>query len=464
MARSRSFILWGFICCLSTALHAGPSRDSLQRVMQSCLQFLVETQQKTSVEGQHYQGEWPAYMTMRTRFVLLGNQKARYDANCFALAGIVNLLSEVYLQDSQWSEIPAMLDRAIPQLLQYSDSNGFNFWPLREPQGRLSWYRTNRPNALIRQPLQYRLPNTYIRRAANVMNDNDDTSQGLLALWYYRQIRPDFVPPDYLKGIALDLWRDTLRSTLHYYNLFARDPRSSGAYLTWRGEEEPFPTWNLPRLLINNALFLTPLSTAYPTAYVPYMPYGANDVDAVVNANVLYYLSKTSTLAKGKSGAAAFITKKTRHRQWSRAGVYYPNRYHLHYATIRAWKSGINELEEASNRLIAHLKASQRADGSFESRRIVNRHDRIQSTLYAFSAMVHAGHPDQTGLRMSIEAALKFLLDKLQTHAQTHYLPGGVFFSGGTVIRNTLYWMSDAYSTAIFVKALQDWSRYADAS
>jgi hypothetical protein len=91
--------------------------------------------------------------------------------------------------------------------------------------------------------------------------------------------------------------------------------------------EAPFPSWNIPRLIINNALFLTPFSTLYPYAFKPYIPYGANDVDAVVNANVLSAFGENSEFdAAGIRQSALYIERKAKRKDWSRAGIYYPNR------------------------------------------------------------------------------------------------------------------------------------------
>jgi len=293
------------------------------------------------------------------------------------------------------------------------------------------------------------------------MNDNDDTSQGYLAIWNYNQVnringkRDAFLKFPSMRGI-FEPYRDTARQTAHYYNFIAFDRRESGAYLTWRGREECFPTWNIPRLLINNSLFLTTLSTVYPYAYKSYMPYGANDVDAVLNANVLSTLAAFNELDKtgGVKAASAFIEHKIRRRKWSRAGVYYPNRYHLHYATMRAWKKGVHTLDSSAVLLIKHLKSAQCSDGSYHSRPIVNHRDILQSTAYAFHAMLSYNDPSDRELNLRIRKALNYILSEMHNQNGTVCWDGGVFFSGGTVIRNTLFWKSDGYTTALILEAI----------
>jgi len=295
-----------------------PDHDSLTTILRKGLIYLVNTQKNETIPGYQFAGEWPSFMSMRTAYMLLAKPDDAYDSNCFSLAAICNSLSNLYLNDNSLNEIPAMLDKAIPRLLSYYNGASFNFWPLLPPSGRLYVFRPNKPVGLVRRPIQFSLSSPYIRKAANIMNDNDDTAQGYLALWNYSQIKNRYArsSDSSLLFPALypffDAYRDTNRNTAHYYNIFAGDARSSGAYLTWRGTEENFPSWNIPRLLINNLLFLFPLSTAYPFAYESYMPYFANDVDAVVNANILTLLASTGEVnsAEGSNSAAAFITKK----------------------------------------------------------------------------------------------------------------------------------------------------------
>jgi hypothetical protein len=184
------------------------------------------------------------------------------------------------------------------------------------------------------------------------------------------------------------------------------------------------------------------------------MPYGANDVDAIVNANLLATLAALKLESKGTQGAVKFIEQKIQRKKWSRAGVYYPNRYQLHYAVIKAWKTGALGLSNCIAPLIDHIKSTQQEDGSFESRKIVNKKDKIQSTAYALHAMLKLGHPSETGLENQINKALGYLIFNAQKNENKLFWEGGVYFSGGTVIRNTLYWKSDALTTSIVLESL----------
>jgi hypothetical protein len=453
-----------FSCCITQSSNAQslPKPDSLRIILKKGLHYLAATQQDETINGYQFAGEWPSFMSMRTAFMLLAKPEDTYDSNCFSIAAVCNSLSTIYLNDTSLKEIPIMLDKAIPRLLSYYNGASFNFWPLLPPSGRLYLFHSNQPDRLVRRPVQFSLMNPYIRKAANIMNDNDDTAQGYLALWNYNTIKQqkrrstdsNLILPKFNQ--LFEPFRDTNRLTAHYYNVIARDKRSSGAYLTWRGAEGMFPTWNIPRLLINNFLFLSPLSSVYPYAYKPYMPYNANDADAIVNANVLTLLATANDLGSsaGVESASAFITRKIKNKKWSRAGVYYPNKYHLHAATLKAWNKGISRLDTASKLLIQHLKVSQMSDGSYHSRPIVNHKDILQSTAYAFYAMVSYHHPFDPELKVRIDNALAYLLAHMYSDATEICWEGGVFFSGGTVIRNTLVWKSDAYTTALILEGI----------
>lgn len=56
-------------------------------------------------------------------------------------------------------------------------------------------------------------------------------------------------------------------------------------------------------------LFL-PFSECYPHAYKPYLPYGSNDIDGVVNANILSALALNNELDSASTTAAISYIEK----------------------------------------------------------------------------------------------------------------------------------------------------------
>ena len=438
--------------------------DSIELAIKGSLKFIVDQQITRTIPEHQYAGEWPSIMSMRATFALLGKQSDAYDSNCFSTSSIHNSLAAAFLIRPDLHEIPKMLEPAIIRISDFYEGDGFNFWPKLIPNGRLYMFHKNRSNSLIRRPIRFPLNSPYIRKAANVVNDNDDSAQGYTALIYYSKVR-DILgeKPDFNLHLApiLGAWRDTARFSQHYYNIIHFDKRESGAFLTWRGLEEPFPSWNIPRLIINNALFLTPLSTLYPYAFKSYIPYGSNDVDAVVNANVLSAFGENLEFnAQGIKQSTLYIERKIKRNDWSRAGIYYPNRYHLHYAVLRAWSKGILELNRSAEILKKHLIKSQHEDGSYSSRKIVNHQDIIQSTAYALNAMLRYGDSQNAEFSDQIDKAIRYLFKHASFTNNELCWDGGVFFSGGTVIRNTLYWKSDAYTTALILESLVMYQAY----
>jgi hypothetical protein len=227
--------------------------------------------------------------------------------------------------------------------------------------------------------------------------------------------------------------------------------------MTWLGKEAEFRRWNIVKTFLHNQIFYLPASICYPKPYQPYIPYGTNDLDAVVNANVLYFLANKGELtqSQGHTGAVNFIAHQVKYQRWRRAAHYYPNRFHLHYAVTRAWAAGDTSLRAAVQGLMTHLAASQQADGHFESRRKINNRDVIQSTTYALLAMLYCQKKGLGQYHKAIGKAIDFLRSQRQVAQNQVFWRGGVFFSGGTVVRSALYFTSDAYTTALVAQAFQ---------
>ncbi len=451
-------------------------RDSLQNELKSALLFLTDMQCKTTLQGKEYAGEWPAYMQMHTRFILLGTRRKYRDSNSFTTSGIYNTLSEMYLADTSLKQILPMLQAAYPEIRSYATDERFNFWKLLPPNRKLKKGIGVDSIRLVRRPTHYKLKSRYINNAANVENDADDTASGNLALWYRQRIfgnekhqvvralngavsdtlpNPPNISPASFQ--LFDAYTDEQRKNRHWYNYLFNGCAHSGAYMTWLGKEADFKRWNILKTIGHNQIFYLKSSICYPTPFKPYIPYGTNDVDAVVNANILTYLAHKGELAlsKGKNGAHRFIQHQAKYRRWSRAGHYYPNRYHFHYAVSRALAAGDTALLATARLMMDHLIKSQQKEGSYRSRRRVNHRDELQSTTYALLALLNFKMAGLNVPQQPLDRAVAFLHRQRQRAENKTYWKGGVFFSGGTVVRNVLYFTSDAYTTALAAQALQ---------
>lgn len=434
-----------------------PVPDTVREDIRRALGYLEREQCTRSVDNQIFMGEWPAYMQMHTRFLLLGTRQKARDSNCFTTAAIHNTLAEMYLADTSLKCILPMLKAALPEILSYATDNRFNFWKKLPPYRDLRRGPEPDPLPWVRRPTHYPLKSRYINNAANVENDADDTASGNLAVWMHQKIFGDSVAFSLASYRLFDQYTDQNRQNRHWYNYLFNGLPHSGGYMTWLGEEKTFKRWNIVKTFLHNQIFFLPMSVCYPTPYQPYVPYGTNDLDAVVNANVLCYLAQKGELTQsvGRSGAVQFIEHQVARQRWRRAAHYYPNRFHLHYAVARAWAAGDTLLTPTMHLLVRHLVASQHSDGHFESRRKINQRDVVQSTTYALLALLYCHQMGLGDFQEAIEKAIVFLQSRRCTAQGRVYWDGGVFFSGGTVVRGVLYFTSDAYTTALIAQAFQ---------
>jgi hypothetical protein len=184
----------------------------------------------------------------------------------------------------------------------------------------------------------------------------------------------------------------------------------------------------------------------------------------VVNANVLSTLSLHGELdAIGVDSTIQFLIRKSARKKYDRVGLYYPNRYHFPFAVSEAYANGVDRLEPSSRYMIEFLLENQNEDGSWYSRKRVNKKDQIQSTTYALSALVNFGKFEERKTQEAVDIAIRYILSQSITDENGVHWKGGVFFSGGTVVRNTLYWKSDAYTTAIILKAFSIYLKYLES-
>ena len=231
--------------------------------------------------------------------------------------------------------------------------------------------------------------------------------------------------------------------------------------MTWHGQEHQFKYWNKLRSAFNGAFVFVPVSPSYPKAYQPWLPFAANEVDIVVNANVLTYLAMTNQLENslGKKGSLFVINELLKRERWENTAIYYPNAYHIHYAVARAYASGLDDLEQSCEIVLESLLKSQKIDGSFASGSWLNNGDVIQSTTYGLHALLDLKSKGMEVPVKNIDKAIEYLLLKANIGNDSVSWSGGVYFSGGGFVRGIAIWKSDAYTTAMIAKCFQKWMR-----
>lgn len=448
------FLIISFFILLLANISIYAQQVPPRQIFEEAINFLIKTQCDSTINGKQYAGEWPVYMNLIEPYFFIGRKQKARDSNCFNTSAVHNFLSEIYLKDTSLFKLKPVLAKAFHEIQSYEVDKRYNFWKLLPPNRKLYWIGKD-PKLLVRRPTNYRLRSRFINKTANVPEDADDTAQANTAVYYHNRIFKDTVTA--LSYLGFDEFLDTKRKNRNWYNVTTPTPRHSGAYLTWHYPEYQYTLWNPVNSFFSLMFIFTPFSSGFPVAYQPWVPFGSNDVDVVVNSNVLNYLALTKQFSKseGKNGAIKLIEYSINKKLWHSAGVYYPNYYHIDYAVAKAYVNGIKELQSIAGNIAQHLLESQNADGSFESSKWVNKKDIVQSTAYALHAMLDLRSggidiPDE-----NIKKAFAFLLSKAQRNNGMCFWEGGVYFSGGTLLRNILIWQSDAYTTAMIAKCFQ---------
>ncbi len=419
----------------------------------------VQYQETDSLHFQ-FRGEWISTMELENNFVLLGGKAKKHeDSNCFTVGTIYNSLARIYLADSSRKEILKMLDLSFPRITSYKNNQHYNFWNLLPPQMQLNKFRPANTQKNVRRPTHFPLTNRFVNKAANIMEDADDTSIGYTAEYYHSILHP--ADSTLLKSEEIapifDHYRDLQRTNRHWYNHSRGFDKNTGAFLTWFGEEYHFRNWNIFKDMFHNLFHFLPFTQAFPYLEKPYMPFGSNDLDAVVNANILQLLSLLEQKSKGSKSSIAYIEGKVLKQKFDFAAAYYPNRYSLGFAVSQAYKSGEKGLKKSVDACVQYIRENQEVDGCWNSRKSINNGDCIQSTVYAVSTLLQSDRETVKQHHCEIELGIKYLLSNAVLQEDQIHWEGGVFFSGGTVVRKSLFWKSDALTTAMIVELLVHW-------
>lgn len=423
-----------------------PDLNEAQTALAGAVQYLDETQQKvTAPDGEDFfSGEWPSYMmsTKNIRFVGRANHGG-YDSNNFTVSSIHNILAPIHQRQPWLTQIPAILDLSMERILTYRTGDSFNFWPLLSPKT----YWSKVPGfEKIRRPNHFKIKHPTLEAGCNVPNDADDTAVAFTAMRNYNEVRPErSVELPKAIGPVFTPWRDLNRPIPHFYNALT-GVAGTGAFMTWLWPERS----------------LNPI-TYWPSKRRLYIPYGFNDVDCVVNANVLNALASYSELdTPGVEQACAFINWAFETGRQHSCGVYYPSPYNAHYVVAKAYHAGATCVKPALDLAISEILAKQRADGSWASH--IDQDD-VHTSLYALNTLLYAGDAQSRGTATAIDAGVRSTLQTRQTRANgaVAWEPG-VFFSGGTFARYWIFWRSEPYTTALGAEALSLYLKQREAN
>lgn len=384
----------------------------------SALKHLELAQAKT--RGAYEPGQWPTDVTaiLLPSLVGVGRWGKPYpEATIFTTATIVNVLRQIQTEDSRYRLIGPMVKKAYDGYGAYAMPPFFNFYPLRKRNG--AWVRG--PRSFFLAP--------YFRGLANVPPDADTTSVTYLSL-------PAPVPSQVLSAFAR--FRDVDRQP-HYYN---QDLGiiNSGAFLTWLMDEKD------PKM---------PKKFGHPELG-PRIPFGTNDVDCIVNANVLNLLAaRGKTSVKGFAEGCELVQKAIDKNQYGRCGIYYPNDYLLQLRVAELHELGAKCLQSRHRRIVKYILETQHPNGSW-SNAPPNRPDRVHSTALALNTLMMLGDRDNTEHRERAHKGIQFLLNhRRQDREGNFYWKGEVFFSAVAQARYSVVWRSSSYTTVLAARALQ---------
>ena len=442
-------------------------------------------------------GEWSSFIhPLPGRFEInLFPSVRSQDSNLFVTAFVAYplLLFESNAQNSAGSPIDRMLDLAVRTIQSYRRQNGYSFWPITQPDqsGKTGIVAPiNIPMATVEQFASDFLDP---ERSASVQDLFGETLVAGLGQWVEdvmtnqsntQGVNAFFNIPDDADDTALALGILKLYSLRHsgsdsLYDLSSlrvfgdfrdigrvkEDGRdaykgsASGAFLTWlRDEDEPF--------------YLEPSKGV--------IPLGVNNVDAVVNANVLFALSLHEARdVSGYNESVTLLNQVARQRSWPAASLYYPQRMMFPYALTRAYRDGGADkdgLKEAIKILMIDLLQEQYLDpnypqlhGSFQN---ATGGRKNLSTALACSALINMGESIavEIGKRdayiKALNAGIAYLLrskevyhtQNPETFASWAAAPQGYHWGTDLIFSASfpqlVEWRSEAFTAAMVLEAL----------
>jgi len=431
------------IFLISTApLNATIPDSLLKDAVGKAIRYLSTHQVKNDNDSLGLIGEWSSYIRNEAKIPFLGKKgKSAYDSNGFNTLFIFNILAEIYERSTDSSFIP-ILELALKNTRHYQNGNSFNFWPLLEKPN----HSCKRGNCKQRMPRHFPHHYKMIREYANVYDDADDTSAGVLAYYYAQKYKLKFTnPTDENYYVNFVKYRDIGKRKANWYNKRLGHKKRTGAYLTWFGPDRKhsgFFSWFFPHKHTQNIL------------------YGRNEIDCIVNANVLRTLYiKGDTLIAGINESKEFIRKSTLKNKCFTCGVYYPTEFSFHYSVAKAISSGVTGLEDVKQILIQQLQRTLKG-GSVRYTEISDNN--LQATLYAVNALMYLDQSKET--LESIRPAIEYIyLNMIGEKDEAHWM-GGVFFSGGSAVRYLHVWRSDEFTTALALEAISNYLRIRSES
>lgn len=395
------------------------ARDHHAEIL-SALKHLELAQAQT--RGVYEPGQWPTDVTsiLLPSLAGVGRWGKPYpEPTIFTTASIVIVLRQILAEAPRYRKwIEPMIQKAVKGYSPYSMPPFFNFYPLRQRKG--VW---------VRGPRNFYLA-PYFRGLANVPPDADTTSVTYLSL-------AGPVPAPVFA--AFSRFRDVDREP-HFYN-HDLGVTNTGAFLTWlMDEKDP----NMPRKLGHPELG-------------PRIPFGTNDVDCIVNANVLNLMAaRGNSSMKGFAESCELLQTAIDKGHYGVCGIYYPSDYLLPLRAAELSELGGRCLQSHHHRLLQYVLETQHPQQGSWTNAPPSRPDLVQSTALAVTTLMMLGDRNNPDHRARVQKGIQFLLNQRRQDRQGNiYWKGQVFFSAVAQARYSVVWRSSSYTTILVARALQ---------
>ncbi|MCK5686655.1 hypothetical protein KAJ27_21135, partial [bacterium] len=193
----------------------------------------------------------------------------------------------------------------------------------------------------------------------NIPNDADDTSTAVALQLIRKQLSDKYTDDPFFNNshnFEIDLpalmlassYRDIGRLDKYEDGRDSWKGKNSGAFLTWY-RDETMPIFSSPQKGI--------------------IPLGKNNVDAVVNANVVFALGLAGKKdVPGYKESIKLLNRAIEERTWPRCGLYYPQYVIFPYVVSRAFRDGGNNgLKTGMKTLLDDLLTIQKEYGDKKS-------------------------------------------------------------------------------------------------
>lgn len=164
---------------------------------------------------------------------------------------------------------------------------------------------------------------------------------------------------------------------------------------------------------------------------------GGNNVDAVVNANVLFYLGEREETR----AACAWLCDLVTREEEGRASLYGVDDLSLYYVLSRAFSRGVTGLAPCRERIVRRITARQEEDGSFGD---------PLATALAVAGLLNF-LPQGSRRPRKLGRAVRSLLAAQQEDGSWPRSTFYIDFAGG-------FYGSEELSTAFAIEALSRWS------